>query len=53
MKVTYELPDNTVLAFLNYVYYTDNGMSMAVKSAATEDLRSGEVLKVEPEVTNA
>ena len=52
MKVTYELPDDTQLAFLNFVYYTDTGMMMAVKQATREELTSGKVLKFEVKKTN-
>jgi hypothetical protein len=38
MKITIELPDTTVCAFVNYVYYTETGMSMGAKSIGTDDL---------------
>lgn len=39
MKVTIELPDTTMCAFVNYVYINDEGdYSMAVKKLDTDQL---------------
>ena len=44
MKITIELPERAVCAFLNYVYGTDTGMSMGVKQIDTDDIKRGKVL---------
>lgn len=38
MKVTFDLPDSTKAAFLNFVYENEKGFSMEVISAGTSDL---------------
>lgn len=44
MKVTIELPDTAMCAFVNYVFYDINtGMSMGAKSIDTDDLKRGYV----------
>lgn len=44
MKITIEIPDTTVCAFFDYVYYTNTGMSMASKQIGTDDIQRGEVI---------
>ena len=44
MKISIEIPDTTVCAFFDYVYYTNTGMSMASKQIGTDDIQSGEVI---------
>lgn len=44
MKITIELPERAVCAFLNYIYRTDTGMSMGVKQIGTDDIKRGKVL---------
>lgn len=44
MKITIEIPDTTVCAFFDYVYYTNTGMSMASKQISTDDIQGGEVI---------
>ena len=44
MKITIEIPDKTVCAFFDYVYYTNTGMSMASKQIGTDDIHSREVI---------
>lgn len=41
MKITVELPEGTVCGFINYVFHTDNGMSMGCRSIDTDALRKG------------
>lgn len=41
MKVTFDLPDSTKAAFLNFVYENEKGFSMEVISAGTSDLYDG------------
>lgn len=41
MKVTIELPDTTVCAFVNYVFATKDGMSMGARSIDSADLAQG------------
>mgnify|MGYP003302588494 CR=1 FL=1 len=41
MKITVELPEETVCGFINYVFRTDNGMSMGCRSIDTDALRKG------------
>lgn len=44
MKITIEIPDTTVCAFFDYVFYTNTEMSMACKQICTDDIQSGEVI---------
>ena len=48
MKVTIELPDLTACVFVNYVFHTNSGMSMATKEIDSNTLRSGEVIDCRP-----
>ena len=41
MKVTFDLPDSTKAAFLDFVYENEKGFSMEVTSAGTSDLYDG------------
>ena len=49
MKITIEIPDTTSCAFLNYVYSTSTGMSMASKRICTDDIQSNKVIVCNPE----
>ncbi len=49
MKITIEIPDTTVCAFLNYIYYTSTGMSMMCKSISTDEIQSNKVIVCNPE----
>ena len=44
MKITIEIPDTTVCAFFDYVYYTSVGMCMASKQIGTDDIQNGYVV---------
>lgn len=44
MKITIEMPDTTVCAFFDYVFYTNTGMRMASKQISTDDIQSGDVI---------
>ena len=44
MKITIEIPDTTVCAFFDYVYYTDTDMHIAIKQIRTDDIQSGKVI---------
>ena len=41
MKITVELPEETVCGFINYVFRTENGMSMGCRIIDTDALRKG------------
>ena len=43
MKVMIEIPDTTVCAFINYVFYENNGLSMGAKSIDTDDIEKSKV----------
>ena len=47
--INIELPDNTVCAFINYVFHSETGMSMGARSISTDDLLSG--VSLIPEIT--
>ena len=49
MKVTIELPEKTMCAFVNYVFHSGTGLSMGVKSISTDDIKAGYVLVEEQE----
>lgn len=49
MKITMEIPDTTACAFLNYVYCTNTGMSMASRQIGTDDIQSGKVIVCNPD----
>jgi hypothetical protein len=44
MKITIEIPNTTVCAFFDYVYYTNTGMSMASRQICTDEIQKGEVI---------
>ena len=49
MKITIEIPDTTACAFLNYVYYTNTGMSIASRQIGTDEIQSDKVIVCNPE----
>ena len=48
MKITIEIPDTTSCAFLNYVYSTNTGMSMASRQIDTDEIQSNTVIICNP-----
>ena len=50
MKITLDIPDTTMCAFINYVFINKDtyGMSMGVKSLESDDLVDGNEIKVDP-----
>lgn len=48
MKITIDIPDETLCVFCNYVFFTPIGLSMGVKSLETGDLYDGNEVKVDP-----
>lgn len=44
MKVTFDLPDSTKSAFLNFVYENEKGFLMEVISVATYGLYDGSII---------
>ena len=44
MKVTFDLPDSTKAAFLNFVYEDKKGFLMEVISVATDGLYDGSII---------
>lgn len=49
MKITFEIPDSTCGAFLNFVYVEGRKLcAMGVVQADTKDLIDGGVVKFEP-----
>lgn len=50
MKITLDIPDSTVCAFFNFIYYTTNcsGMLMQGHSIETDDMCDGAEIKIEP-----
>lgn len=45
MKVTFDLPDSTKAAFLNFVYEDKKGFLMEVISVATDGLYDGSIIE--------
>lgn len=41
MKITVEIPDTTVCAFVNYVFASPHGMSMGARAIDSADLAQG------------
>ena len=41
MKITVEIPDTTVCAFINYVFASQHGMSMGARPIDSADLVQG------------
>ena len=50
MKITLDIPDYTMCAFINYVFMDKDeyGMSLGVKSLDSKDLTDGKEIKVDP-----
>lgn len=48
MKITIDIPDETLCMFCNYVFYTATGLTMNVKSLETDDLYDGNEIKLNP-----
>lgn len=46
MKITLDLPDEMVCAFVGFVYYDDYKYSMGVSSLDSADLKDGNVIKI-------
>lgn len=50
MKLTIDLPDDTLCAFISYVYHSpENGLNMAVAQIDTDTIiksRSGEMINI-------
>lgn len=49
MKITFDIPDGTMCAFLNFVFREGYNVNMGVKQAGTEELNDGAVLVYNPE----
>lgn len=47
MKITLEIPDTTVCAFFDFVYYGRTGTRMQGHSIETSELRDGAEIKIE------
>jgi hypothetical protein len=41
MKITVEMPDTTVCAFISYVFATKDGMSMGTRAIDSLDIAQG------------
>lgn len=48
MKITFDIPDGTMCAFLNFVFREGYGMNMGIKQAGSDDLHDGAVLVYKP-----
>ena len=50
MKITLDIPNTTICAFVNYVLVNEDtyGMTMEVKGLNSDDLVDGNEIKVEP-----
>lgn len=50
MKITLDIPNTTLCAFINYVFVEKNthGMSLGVRSLGSKDLSDGNEIKVDP-----
>lgn len=46
MKVTLDIPDGIICAFLNGVEYTDTGMQMFSYQLGSDDLKGGNTVKL-------
>lgn len=46
MKITLDIPDNTLCAFLNYVYIDCSGMTMGTHALQSDDLKDGNEIKI-------
>lgn len=41
MKISVEIPDTTVCAFISYVFHTKDGMSMGTRAIDSLDIAQG------------
>ena len=50
MKITLDIPDTTLCAFVSYVLVNEDtyGMTMSVKGLNSDDLVNGNEIKVDP-----
>ena len=46
MRITLDLPNEMVCAFVGFVYYDDYKYSMGVTSLDSDDLKDGNVIKI-------
>lgn len=46
MKITLEIPDSVICAFMSGVRYTDDGMAMFSWQMDSDDLRDGNTIKL-------
>ena len=46
MKITLDIPDTTVCAFFDFVYYTNNGMAMQGHSIPSDELFDGSEIEI-------
>lgn len=46
MKITLDIPNNTMCAFLNCIEYTSEGLSMRSYSLDGDDMRDGNIIKL-------
>lgn len=46
MKITLEIPDNTICATLSFVYEGSPNLRMVVQGISTEELRDGAEIKM-------
>ena len=52
MKITLDIPDRTVAAFFDFVYWDGRGANMQGHSIPTDELYDGAEIKIEPGPTN-
>lgn len=45
MKITFEVPDTTSAAFLNFVFETEENLQMGSVSAGSVEIKRGETIK--------
>lgn len=48
MKLTLDIPDTTLCAFFDFVYYTDTGVSMQSHSIGTDEMFDGSDITIAP-----
>ena len=46
MKITLDIPDTTICAFFDFVYYTKNGMAMQCHSIDSSELCDGSEINI-------
>lgn len=51
MKITLDIPDTTVCAFFDFVYFTETGLAMQGHSIQTDELKNGGVITIKEGVT--